>query len=147
MLIAHDILIMVMDGGRMSLFRNAATDRAPKLELLAEKHRESPSTAQMGTDRPGRVNQSRSDTRAAYETTDLHQREEDNFTLKMTELFNAEMANPERRAILVAPPRVLGQIRKHLREDTRSRLTAEINKDYAGRTALELVQLLQHHQD
>jgi protein required for attachment to host cells len=142
MLIAHDTLIMALDGARMSLFRNKGNEREPKFELLAEENRKTPSTAELGEDRPGRAFQSMGSARGAYETTDWHQQQEDEFAKEMAELFNFHMTNDSRKGILIAPPKVLGTVRKHLHPDARSRLIAEIDEDYAGRTALEIAELL-----
>lgn len=147
MLIAHDALVMALDGARMSLFRNRGTDREPKFELLAEEHRKAPSTADLGEDRPGRNFQSVGSARGGYEQTDWHQQMEDDFAEEMAELFNFHMADDKRKGVLIAPPKVLGTIRKHLHPDARSRLIAEIDKDYAGRTALELAELLDKQND
>lgn len=147
MLIAHDALIMALDGARMALFRNKGSEREPKLELLAEEHRKTPSTADLGEDRPGRNFQSSGAARGTYEQTDWHQQEEDDFVEEMAELFNFHMACDGRKGLLIAPPQVLGTIRKHLHHDARSRLIAEIDKDYAGRTTLELADLLERLPD
>lgn len=146
MLIAHDVLIMAVDGGRMSLFRNKGCVRELHLELLVEEEQKTPSTAELGDDRPGRSFQSSGKARGAYETTDLHQQAEDEFTLEMAELLAFHMHDDERRAVLIAPPHVLGLMRKLLPEDIRERLIAEINKDYAGRTALDVAELLDKHE-
>jgi protein required for attachment to host cells len=142
MLIPHNSLIIALDGARMSLFRNSGTDRAPKLELLADERRKVPPTAEMGDDRPGRSFQSVGATRGAYETTDWHQQQEDDFAEEMAELFNFHMTDGTRKGVLIAPPKVLGTVRKYLHPDARSRLIVEIDKDYAGRTALEIAELL-----
>lgn len=142
MLIAHDALIMALDGARMSLFRNKGSEREPKFELLAEENSKAPSTANLGEDRPGRAFQSVGTARGAYETTDWHQRAEDEFAEKMADLLNFHMKDDARKGVLIAPPKVLGTVRKHLHSGARSRLVAEIDKDYAGRTALEIAELL-----
>lgn len=145
MLIVHDALIMALDGARMSLFRNKGSVREPRLELLAEEQRKTPFTAELGDDQPGRAFQSSGTARGAYETTDLHQQAEDEFTLEMAELLIFHMKDDDRRAIMIAPPHVLGVMRKHLPDDIRSRLVAEVDKDYAGRPALEVAELLNNH--
>lgn len=143
MLITHDALIMAVDGAHMSLFRNQGNEREPKLELLAQEHRVNPATSELGNDRPGRTFQSVGTTRGAYETTDWHQRLEDKFAEEMAELFNFHMNDDdERKGVLIAPPKTLGTIRRFLHPDARARLIAEIDKDYAGRTALEIIELL-----
>ena len=146
MLIAHDMLIMALDGARMSLFRNKGSVRAPKLELLVEEEQKSAPTAELGDDQPGRSFQSIGNARGAYETTDLHQQAEDEFTLEMAKLLVFHMHDDDRRAILIAPPHVLGLMRKHLPKDIKERLIVEIDKDYAGRTALDVAKLLDMHE-
>ena len=146
MLIAHDLLIMAVDGARMSLFRNKGTVREPQLELLVEEEQKSPPTAELGDDKPGRSFQSIGNARGAYETTDLHQQAEDEFALEMAELLVFHMHDDERRAVLIAPPHALGLMRKHLPKDIRERLIAEINKDYAGRTTSDVAELLDKHE-
>jgi protein required for attachment to host cells len=144
--IVHDMLIMALDGARMSLFRNKGSARAPQLELLIEEVQNSPSTAELGNDQPGRRFQSIGNARGAYETTDLHQQAEDEFTLEMAELLVFHMHDDDRRAVLIAPPHVLGLMRKHLPKDIKERLLAEIDKDYAGRTASDVAELLDRHE-
>ena len=145
MLIAHDLLIMAVDGARMSLFRNKGTVREPQLELLVEEEQKSPSTAELGDDKPGRSFQSVGNARGAYETTDLHQQAEDEFALEMAELLVFHMHDDERRAVLIAPPHALGLMRKHLPKDIRERLIAEIDKDYAGRSTSDVTELLEKY--
>lgn len=146
MLIANGVLIMAVDGARMSLFRNKGSVQEPHLELLIEEDQKTPSTAELGDDQPGRNFQSSGDRRGAYGTTDLHQQAEDEFALEMAELFIFHMKDDDRQAILIAPPKVLGLMRKHLPDDIRQRLIAEIDKDYAGRTALDVAGLLDKHE-
>ena len=114
MLIANDALVMALDGARMSLFRNKGTEREPKFELPAEEHHKAPSTADLGDDRPDRTFQSVGSTREAYEGTDWHQQQEDEFAEEMAELFNFHMAHEARKGVLIAPPKMLGTIRKYL---------------------------------
>ena len=142
MLVTHDALILALDGARMSLFRNRGGLSELQLELLAKQERKTPSTAELGNDKPGRNFQSSGKARGAYETTNLHQQAEDEFTLEMAELLIFQMNDGDRQAIMIAPPHVLGLMRKHLPNDIRQRLIAEIDKDYAGRTALEVADLL-----
>jgi protein required for attachment to host cells len=45
-------------------------------------------------------------------------------------------------AILIAPPHVLGVMRKRLVTEARSRITAEIDKDYAQRSVEDITAML-----
>jgi protein required for attachment to host cells len=146
MRIVHNMLIMALDGARMSLFRNKGSVQEPSLELLIENEQKTPSTAELGDDHPGRSFQSSGRIGGAYEATDLHQQAEDEFTLEMAELLSFHMSDEDHRAILIAPPKVLGIMRKHLRTEIRTRLAAEIAKDYCGRNATDLATLLDDYE-
>jgi protein required for attachment to host cells len=141
MLVAHDAHIMVVDGAHKSLFRNRGKDVAPDLERIDHRQRQSGRTSDSGTDKPGRSFQSASTTRSAYESTDYHQQEEDEFAEAAADQLNA-LLNNGATAIVIAAPHVLGVMRKRLTPEARSRITAEIDKDYAQRSIADITALL-----
>lgn len=142
MLIPKGAHILVVDGARMVLLRNKGRDLAPQLELIAQERDIVPRTSEIGTDQPGRGFQSSGHHRAAYEQTDFHQFLEERFAVKACATLEAALSMDEAEAILIAAPRVLGQLRKQLKPETRRRVIAEIAKDYAGRTTEEIEKLL-----
>jgi protein required for attachment to host cells len=146
MLIPHGAHVMVVDGAKMALFRNSGKDFAPHLDLVEEKEKRVPRTSRLGSDQPGRGFQSMGSERAAYETTDLHQLQEDAFATEAAERLGRVLKGDKDRAVLVAAPRTLGVMRKHLEPAIRARLIAEIDKDYAGRSATEITQMLGSHE-
>lgn len=146
MLIPHGAHVMVVDGAKMTLFRNSGKDFAPRLDLVEERKLQSPRTSRLGTDKPGRATQSMGAERSAYETTDFHQQDEDEFAVEAAACLGKLLQAESNRAILVAAPRTLGVMRKHLQTDIRRRLIAEIDKDYAGRSAAEISEMLGSHE-
>jgi protein required for attachment to host cells len=141
MLVAHDTHIMVIDGANKSLFRNRGKDFAPDLERIDHRQRQTGRTSDLGSDKPGRSFQSTGSTRSTYESTDYHQQEEDEFAEAAADQLNALLTNGS-GAILIAAPRVLGVMRKRLTPQARSRITVEIDKDYAQRSVEDIVALL-----
>jgi protein required for attachment to host cells len=142
MLIPHGAHVMVVDGAKMALFRNSGKDFAPHLDLVEEKEKHTPRTSSLGSDKPGRGFQSMGSERAAYETSDFHQLAEDAFAAEAAERLASLLKGGKERAVLVAAPRALGVMRKNLKPAVRARLIAEIDKDYAGRSAAEITQML-----
>ncbi len=138
MLIPHGAHVMVVDGAKMSLFRNSGKDIAPLLELVEEQEQHVPRTSRLGTDRPGHDFQNLGSVGGAHEGTDFHQLAEDEFAATAAEKLAALLQQDDARAVLVAAPRVLGVMRKKLAPELRSRLIAEIDKDYAGRPAADM---------
>jgi protein required for attachment to host cells len=142
MLVPHGTHVMVVDGSRIALFRNNGPHAAPKLELIEQERDIAPRTSEIGTDQPGRGFQSVGGHRAAYEQSDYHQLLEDGFATKASAKLETLLADSDAQAILVASPRVLGVMRKQMREQSRKRLLAEIDKDYAGRAGEEVAAML-----
>lgn len=141
MLVAHNTHVMVIDGANKSLFRNRGKDFAPDLERIDHRHRQTGRTSDMGTDKPGRSFQSAGNTRSAHESTDYHQQEEDRFANEAADQLNMLLTDSA-SAILIATPHVLGMMRKRLTPKARSRITAEIDKDYAQRSVDDITALL-----
>jgi protein required for attachment to host cells len=141
MLVAHGTHIMVIDGANRILYRNRGKDLAPDLERIDHRHRQTGRTSDLGTDKPGRSFQSSGSARSAHEGTDFHQQGEDRFAHEAADQLNL-LLTAGKSAILIAAPHVLGVMRKHLAPDARSRITAEIDKDYAQRSVADITALL-----
>lgn len=146
MLVPNGTMVMVLDGAKISLYRSHSDPAAPTFSLVDHQHEFSPSTAELGSDRPGRRFESAGVGGGAYETTDYHQKAEDHFAIEAAERLNGLAAQGDGKMILIAAPHVLGIMRKHIGDKARHLLIAEINKDYAGRPVADIVELLAHHQ-
>ncbi len=130
--IPHDALIFVGDGTRAVFFRNRGSIQRPDLAVEAVLRQEDPPTREQGTDRPGRVHSSLGSQRSAVEDTDWHRLAEDRFASEVADaLHRLARANHYQRLIVVAPPKVLGALRKVFHKDVRSRLEAEVPKELA----------------
>jgi protein required for attachment to host cells len=141
MLVAHGTHIMVVDGEKMSLFRNRGKDFEPVLERIDHRENHADKTVNIGSDKPGRSFQSSSNARSAHESTDYHQQEEDRFANGAADQLNTLLTDGN-SGILIAAPHVLGVMRKRLKSDVRTRITAEIDKDYAGLSIADITTLL-----
>jgi len=145
MLVSHGAIVLISDGAKMSLLRNRGRDFAADLEPVDHHEKPAAMTAATGTDKPGRSFNSTGRSRSAYETTDYHQAEEDDFAKAAIEKLNALAQHSDLDFIVVAAPHVLGIMRPHYSADLRKRLVAEIDKDYAGRSTADVADLLRHH--
>lgn len=79
MITAHGTLVLVLDSGKMLLFRNVGTATTPHLQALAHLEANNPRSAVLGTDRPGRNHARFAGNRSALAETDLHDEQEDRF--------------------------------------------------------------------
>jgi protein required for attachment to host cells len=144
MWIAHDTWILVGDGRKALVLRNAGTPQQPSLELVDVLHDgANPPTREQGTDRPGRVIQSAIGKRSAVEQTDWHEIGEDRFAATVASRL-AAAANQKRfeQIILVAPPATLAALRKQLDGKMQARISAEVGKDLTNHPLPEIARLL-----
>jgi protein required for attachment to host cells len=132
-------------GQKMSLFRNRGREFAIDLEMVEHRITHAETTADMGTDKPGRSFSSAGVGRSAYEATDFHQIEEDKFAAAAINTLNGLAQQSKFDFIIVAAPHVLGVMRHHYSADLKKRLVAEIDKDFAGRPSTEVAELLQDY--
>ena len=124
-------LVVVCDGAKAILLADAGIAPAPRLSVIESFAEPHPGTAQLGTDRPGRVHESATTARSAMEETDLHAQAEAAFLGRLAERLGAlvETGEAPLRILLVAPPRALGTLREALSEKVRQLVDGEISKD------------------
>jgi protein required for attachment to host cells len=144
MWIAHDTWILIGDGRKALVLRNAGTPQRPSLEVVdVLRDGSNPPTREQGADRPGRVAQSATGQRSAVEQTDWHEIAEDKFAATVASRL-AAAASQKRFAqiILVAPPTTLAALRKQLGSKMQARVAAEIGKDLTNHPLPEIARLL-----
>jgi protein required for attachment to host cells len=115
------------------------------LNLQVERKRvqDNPDNIDQRTDAPGRSFSSVGSGRSAYEETDFHQLEEDRFAAETAQLLKKRALNNDFESlIIVAPPRTLGELRKHYHKEVSERLTAEIDKTLTGHPIPDIEQAL-----
>ncbi len=125
--------VVVCDGRKALICRNTGDEMFPNLKVIEERAIENPPTAEQGTERPGRVQESASSERSAVGQTDWHDEAERSFLKDLAErLHAAATAGEVGGLILVAPPRALGMIRPVLSAAVTGIVRAEIDKDYVN---------------
>jgi protein required for attachment to host cells len=143
MQLPHNSFVVVADGKKMLFFRNEGDGDYPKLEV--ERKRQTPGAPDRDqkTDAPGRAFSSVGSGRSAYEETDFHQLEEDRFAAETAELLRKRaLRNEFESLIVVAPPRTLGELRKHYHVEVEKRLAGEVAKDLTGHPVAEIEKIL-----
>lgn len=130
MLLPHGLLVLVIDGSRMQLLCNRGSEAKPKLELVDHDRIKTPPTRLLGADKPGRSFESSSGARHSYSETDLHERREQEFAAAAMDLLAGKAAQ-DARIILIAPPRMLGYLRKHVPTELQRQVLAMFDRDLA----------------
>jgi protein required for attachment to host cells len=145
MQVPHRGFVVVADGKKMLFFRNEGDSEYPKLEVERKRETSDAPDRDQKTDGPGRTfDASGGAGRSAYEETDFHQLEEDRFAAETAELLRKRaLRNDFESLIIVAPPRTLGELRKHYHKEVEKRLTGEIAKDLTGHPVAEIEKIIQ----
>jgi protein required for attachment to host cells len=144
MQVAHNTMVLVADGKKMLFFRNEGDAEYPKLEMERKREHEDAPDRDIKTDGPGRTfDNSGGAGRSAYEEPDYHQIEEDRFAAETAEMLRKRaLRNEFESLIIVAPPKTLGELRKHYHKEVQKRLAGEIAKDLTGHPVTEIEKIL-----
>lgn len=137
--IPHNALVFVGDGRKALFLRNAGNPGALNFQTERVFEHESPSTAEQGTDAPGRTFSSVGSARASVEQTDWHDLEEKRFAHEIAEKLERMVQDGRAdKLVIAAPPRTLGELRQAMSEQVKSHVIAEIDKDFTRQPVADI---------
>jgi len=143
MSIPNQALVFVGDGRTMLFLRNIGDAKFLDLRTEAHDEQELPKDREIKTDAPGLSAQSGGFGRPAMDETDFHQQAEDQWARDAADQLNRRALAGDYDALaIVAPPRTLGELRKHFHKETEKRLVATFNKDMTDRPLDQIEDLL-----
>lgn len=139
----HDIWVVVADGEKAMFLRNEGDAEYPNLQVMRELEEENPPTREQGTDRPGRYYDGANIHKSGFDETDWHRIEKERFAEGIAEKLY-KMAHRGRfdKIILVAPPVVLGEMRKALHKEVADRIAGEVPKTLTNHPVPEIERIL-----
>jgi protein required for attachment to host cells len=143
MLIPSHALILVADGRKVLFLRNHGD--TVRLDLRTEAHdeRADAKNSDLNADAPGLGQQRFGYGRPAMGETDRHQLAEDQWAKDAADLLNRRaLANDYDALAIVAPPKTLGELRKHFHKETEKRIIATFNKAMTDRPIDQIADLL-----
>lgn len=135
----HKSWLIVFDGAKALILRNIGNEQSPQLELVEAMQHRSPPSHELGRDRPGRVHQSHGSARSAVEEADLHLAAQLNFVEEISAMVEKTVhGQAVSKLVLVAPPKLLGELRRCLTPPMQALIVAEISKDLTKLPILEI---------
>ena len=145
MQVPHRSFVVVADGKKMLFFRNEGDSEYPKLEIERKREQSNPSDLDQKTDQAGQApSGSGGAGYSSYGEVDFHHLEEDRFAAETAELLRKRALNNDFESlIIVAPPKTLGELRKHYHKEVEKRLAGEIAKDLTGHPVDEIEKIIQ----
>jgi protein required for attachment to host cells len=138
--IPHDAFVFVGDGGKALFLRNEGDEMFPNLVTERVFIDEDPPTHEQGTDAPGRVfSGAHAVGRSAVESTDWHEIEKARFANQVGAALEDVVRKRSAPAlVIVAPPRILADLRCTFHPDVKARIVAEIDKDLTKHPVREI---------
>jgi protein required for attachment to host cells len=141
--IPTNALVLVSDGRSARLLRNQGTPVKPQLIVEQELLRVNPPTREQGTDRPGRKHGTDGHARSAIEQTDWHHQEEQRFAAELADrLYHLGHDHNYESLVVVAPPKMLGDLRAKFHPVVSKAIVAEVPRDLTAYSAPEIGSLL-----
>jgi protein required for attachment to host cells len=127
--VSHGGWVVVADGEKALFLTNEGDGKFPNLTVMRLMEEENPPDREQGTDKPGRFNDGPSPHRSAVEETDWHRVAKERFADHISEtLYKAAHRGDFKEIVIVAPPLVLGEIRKTMHKTVQEKVIAEIPK-------------------
>jgi protein required for attachment to host cells len=110
--------------------------------LAVEEHKDPPSREQ-GSDAPGRAYSGVGEIRSAVGETDWHELEKERFAASIADRINkVALSGGFNQLVIVAPPKILGELRRKFTKETETKIIAEVPKDLTHHTIPEIERLL-----
>ncbi len=135
--------VVVGDGQKALFLTNEGDEKFPNLRRLSVELHDDPPTREQGSDAPGRAYSSVGSGRSAVEETDWHEVEKERFAVSIAERINKGAQSAAfNQLVVVAPPKILGDLRREFTKETGSKILAEIAKDLTHHTIAEIERLL-----
>lgn len=139
----HGIWVVVADGEKALFLRNEGDAQYPTLKVQREMHEENPPTREQGSDRPGRFNDGPTVHRSAVDDTDWHRVAKERFADEIAErLYKLAHRGEFDKVVLVAPPVVLGEMRRKLHKEVEDKVVGEIAKTLTNHSVGEIEKIL-----
>ena len=141
MQIPHDSVILVADGRKSLFFRNQGDADFPDLRVVEKETHPNPAHRDQASDLAGRASGTLG---SDMEEVDFHQQEEDRFAAETAGMLKDRVLRHEfETLVVVAPPRTLGELRKHYHVEVERRILAELPKDLVNTPVAEIEKILQ----
>ena len=141
--ISHNALVLIGDGHKALFLRNKGTAQQVRFEVEQILKQDNPATREQGTDRPGRSSSSVGEARSAMEEVDWHHIAKERFAGEIAEaLYRHAHGNHFDKLVVIAPAKVLGNLRQAFHAEVADRIVGEIPKELTSHPIPEIEKLV-----
>ncbi len=143
LILKRGLWVVVADGEKALFLKNEGDAKFPDFKVASEMAQDNPATREQGVERPGRHSDGPSPHNSAYAETDWHRLSKERFADEIAEqLYKLAHRGDFEEIVLVAPPRVLGEMRRKLHKEVSDKVKAEIAKTLTNQPVWDIEQVL-----
>lgn len=143
MQVPNNSVVLVADGRKSLFFRNEGDAQVPKFAVEEKDVQDNPAHHEQATDTAGMSMRTKDGRGGSMEEVDFHQQEEDRFAADTAAMLKERALRGEFDSLfVVAPPKTLGELRKHYHKEVEKRLVAEVPKDLVNVPVSEIEKIL-----
>lgn len=140
--------VVVTDSEKALFLRNMTDHENPNLDVFDEEEQENPSDREQSANRPGRMNDTGVQQRSAMDDTDWHELAKHRFAADLADqLYSEAHKGAFDRLVLVASPKVLGDLREALHKEVADKVIAEVPKTLTNHPVNEIETLVKKELD
>jgi protein required for attachment to host cells len=143
LILKHGLWVVVADGEKALFLKNEGDTKFPDFQVMQEMEQANPATREQGAERPGRHSDGPSPHNSAYAETDWHRLGKERFADEIAEwLYRLAHGGSFKELVLIAPPQVLGELRKKLHKEVTDTIRAELPKTLTNQPVWDIEKLL-----
>ncbi|MCZ7676019.1 MAG: host attachment family protein [Roseovarius sp.] len=140
--------VLIANGEKAMFLRNDLDEINPGLSVVRLEEQEIRSDSEYMDDRPGRRPDLGPGQRSAMETPDWHAIAKERFADEMADiLYRYAHGGKFDRIVLVAPSRILGELRDKMHKVVTDRVVAEVSKDLTNHPLHKVEEMLKAELD
>ncbi|WP_296421002.1 host attachment family protein [Pseudooctadecabacter sp.] len=134
--------IVIANSEKVLYLVNTTDAEDPYFEVMDKETQDNPSDIEQSANRPGRMADSQGN-KSAFQDTDWHELAKERFAEDIADqLYDLAHHGKIDRLVLVAGPKVLGNIREALHKVVQDKIVAEVPKNLAGHPLNEIEDIL-----
>lgn len=135
----HGTWIVVADGEKALFLRNKTDGEDPFFDVKDKDEQDNPKDIDQSANRPGRMYDGGPGQRSALDDTDWHELAKERFAADLADkLYDRVQSGAMERIVLVAAPKVLGDLRKQLHKEVADRVVGEVAKTLTNHPVAEI---------
>lgn len=141
--IPHEAWVLIADGEKALFLKNITDEEDPNLEVVRKEEQDNPKDIEQSANRPGRMQDTGVQQRSAMDDTDWHELAKERFADDLADLLYKQ-AHKHRfeKIVLVAAPKILGELRKTIHKEVADKVIAEVPKTLTNHPLDEIEDLL-----